>query len=183
MKIGGYMYRSSIIKIALISLLFVPTTRALEKQISFSLGVAASLVFLAYTYTQSFVQPIVKMKPEHTDHSLLFSLYTTTHNTWVGSISANYYPSTNVAVIESINVVKEYREHGYGIQLWNTMIDALKKYEIRTVTWKVVPHLHPSLIKTQEYYNELDRLIAWYKKRGGRIVKKDATQAHMQLIL
>lgn len=183
----------SIIRIALISMTLYTATQAMEpiKKLSLGLQAIVSLGVLAYTYAQLTSQPAVKIVAEHTpgiegkpDHYLLFTLYKTSDKTRIGSICAYYYPSTHAATIEFLSVSEEYQKCGYGKQLWNTMIDALEKQDVHRncITWKALPiGLAPSAINTQEYRKRLNTLVTWYIKRGGVIIKKNSTEAHMAL--
>lgn len=179
------MYRPSIIKITLALLLISSPQYAMEqlKPIIFGLGSLASLG-LVYLYAKQ-SEPAIKIVPEHTpgengkpDHYLLFSLCKTEDSARIGSINATYNPVDHTAILQFIQVFKEYQQHGYGVQLWNTMIHELKKYSIRTLTWRVLPiGIHD--VTSKDYKKELETRVNWYAKRGGKIVKRYATHVDM----
>lgn len=183
--------KKKIITLALASLLSTSTHHAMEiKPLSLGLGALASLAALAYLYTQKST-PEITIIPEHTphkkdkpDHYFLFTLYKPATKDRIGSISATYNRPKQTATVQFLHVAPDYQKQGYGLQLWNSMMNALKKEKIKTVTWKALPaDILPSSMNSKEYQQKLDGLIAWYQKRGGILIEKNSAEAYMKMLL
>lgn len=132
-------------------------------------------------------EPPIKIVPEHTPGTqsmrpfLKFTLYKKSDQTRVGYINANYSSSTHDAHIGTLKVSKEYQKQGYGKQLWNSMINELKQHDIQKVTWKAVPIDLPQSATSSESEKELETLVDWYEKRGGKVVERRQGAAYMML--